>query len=363
MRPWEEVFGEVPASFENMVQETLNKLEEPSISHRERQKSRTTIKKGVVSLIAAILVFMLCGTAYAIISHKDFFEVFFGSRAVEALPDQNAAVVVEAHEFSYEDELKGTITYTMPGYELVEVDEEEAERLLGGYVTVLDDSYTVDGYTVELLGYIEDNAGSYRLYYSIENPNGLDNIDLYDNNGYTCVGPVDWSGFKVLTNGSMAYADMERTTDTKVYVCVPGVVSPITASGCEVRIYGAGVEPSEAVVAKKVVANDRVGIVTGSASNYEVAVSPMGIKITQKTSYENYGFQARYVSITMEDSSEYLVYEKDVINNNSYSCGTVDMLGRNMGEVFCFNRIIDPEQIATVTVKGIMDQESTVIIF
>ena len=69
------------------------------------------------------------------------------------------------------------------------------------------------------------------------------------------------------------------------------------------------------------------------------------------------------VSITMEDSSEYLVYEKDVSNNNSYSCGTVDMLGRNMGEVLCFNRIIDPEQIATVTVKGIMDQESTVIIF
>ena len=52
----------------------------------------------------------------------------------------------------------------------------------------------------------------------------------------------------------------------------------------------------------------------------------------------------------MTDGSEYVVlrdddYSADAVDNTTYLCGM-----DNKSENMCFNRIIDPEQIASVTV-------------
>ena len=357
MRPWsEDIFGEVPSSFEDRVQATLRDLEEPVMKHENHYKTRKTMKKGLTALIAAVLVLALCGAGYAVVNHLDFYNAFFGTGAVEG------DTMVEAHEFSYEDEDKGTITYTVPGYELVDVDEEAAERLLGAYMTGMGQRYTAeDGTTMTILNYIEDEAGSYRLYYAIENPEGLENVEYYDVNGYTDVSG-DW-GFRVSAVGSMSYTNKEQNTETAVYVCIPGVVASWEKNGVEVSIIPDGAEPmdKETLVAK---AAEKVPAVTAEGGNYDVAVSPMGIRVAQKEAYPgNIGFQAHYVSITMKDGSEYLVLEKDVTDNSVYSRCTLDDLGRGTVHVFCFNRLIDPAEVASVTVRGVEDEENTTISF
>lgn len=358
MNPWDEIFGEVPTSFENRVHATLRDLEEPAMKHTNHYKTQTrkTMKRGLTALVAAVLVLALCGVGYAVVSYLDFYNIFFGTGAVEG------DTVVEAHEFSYEDEEKGTITYTVPGYELVEVDEEAAERLLGTYMTGMGQSYTAEnGTTLTILNYIEDEAGSYRLYYSIENPEGLENVEYYDVNGYTGVSG-DW-GFRISTAGSMSYTDAEKNTQTAVYVCVPGVVKPWEKNGVEVRIYPDGAESLDEEVLR-VTADEKVPAMKAEGGNYEISVSPMGIRVAQKEAYpDNVGFQAHYVSITMKDGSEYLVLEKDVTDNSTYSCCTLDDQGHGTVHAFCFNRLIDPGEVASVTVLGVEDEENTTVFF
>ena len=75
MRPWsDDIFGEVPSSFEDRVQATLRDLEEPVMKHENHYKTRKSMKKGLTALIAAVLVLALCGAGYAAVSHIQFVE-------------------------------------------------------------------------------------------------------------------------------------------------------------------------------------------------------------------------------------------------------------------------------------------------
>lgn len=75
MRPWsDDIFGEVPSSFEDRVQATLRDLEEPVMKHENHYKTRKSMKKGLTALIAAVLVLVLCGAGYAIVSRIQFVE-------------------------------------------------------------------------------------------------------------------------------------------------------------------------------------------------------------------------------------------------------------------------------------------------
>lgn len=74
MNPWDEIFGEVPTSFEDRVHATLRDLEEPAMKHTNHYKTRKTMKRGLTALVAAVLVLALCGVGYAIVSRIQFVE-------------------------------------------------------------------------------------------------------------------------------------------------------------------------------------------------------------------------------------------------------------------------------------------------
>jgi hypothetical protein len=349
---WKQEFPSMPEEVRTRIAQTVaQQVGTPS------PKKKHTAGRTALLILAAALA--LSGTALAVTGHGGFYDLFFGTRAVG---QEEEAVVQEGYDYTFPDEEKGvTVSVHMPGYELVAMDEEEADRLLGAYVQDRNDSYTVDGYTVTILGYIQDEAGSYRLYYSIENPNGLENIAYYDDRGYTGVGAADAQGFRVMPDGSTAYADTARSTDTKVYVCVPGTVH-VWSEGADLAIIPAGYPEQEATYIT-VTSDNLVPALSEEGGNYQVSLSPMAIRVAQKTAYENnIGFQLRSLSITMADGTVYVVEGED-LNNTSYRCCVVDENGHNTAQVDCFNRLIDPAQVVSVTVQGIEDESETVIEF
>jgi hypothetical protein len=349
-------FPPMPEDMKAMVARTV--AQQVGISSSKR---RHTAGKTALLVLAAALA--LSGTALAVTNLGGFYDLFFGTEPVTG-GDSVETVTVPAYDYIIRDEEKGVdIQARLPGYELTAVDEEMAEQLVGPYIQERSDSYTMDGYTVTILGYVQDEADTYRLYYSIENPDGLDNISYYDMNGYTGVGFADQDGFRVATDGSMAYADTTRSTDTKVYICVPGTLS-VWQTGADLLIIPENWGTTQSgEIDLTVESDDLVPAVTAESGNYAVSLSPMGLRVAQKTPYEdNMGFGLRYAAVTLTDGTEYVVVGPD-IDNTSYRCAEVDDQGRNTLEVECFNRLIDPTQVVSVTFQGDMDTDMTTIDF
>jgi hypothetical protein len=111
-----------------------------------------------------------------------------------------------------------------------------------------------------------------------------------------------------------------------------------------------------------------VPAVTAQGGNYTVMLSPMGLNVTQNTPNEYdgmiIGFELRYAAITFADGTEYVVLDKDTDNldNTSYRCASANAQG-HQNDLSCFNRLIDPAQAVSVTVRGVMDEETTTIYF
>ena len=302
-------------------------------------------------LLAAALA--LAGTALAALSHTSMF------RAVFVSPDGGEPVTVAPSEYSYTDgDL--IITYMLPGYELTKLDEDAARRLLEPYVVDLGKQYVVDGYTITLISYLRDEAGTDRLYYSIENPEGLDNMSVSEFNGYIFAGPKnDRPG---LVTNTRSYLDTARSTDTKFYICVTSTAGRPEDYIEEYPIYGErtgdpdAYEPPVEWVTIDVPAC--VPAVTAEAEGYAVALSPMGLRVTDLVrveanarARETGGIPIhecpRYVSVTFSNGEEYVVWEQDKTDNTTYACGY-----ESAGEIYCLNRLVDPAEVQYVTVDG-----------
>ena len=338
------------ASMERIKEATMGKIHtQPGTGSRSRRPARAAL-----AVAAAVLALALSVTAYAVGNYTDFFDAFFGTAPASAQTDDGGTVSVKSHQETYEDEVTGSVTtYTVPGYQLVQIDEQEADRLLGPYVTVPENTWSVDGYTVQLLGYIQDEAGSSRLYYSIENPDGLENIATWDQNGYTAAGPVDQTKFRVMCYGQALYVDTAKSTDTKIYLCAPEVVGPHD-DGTRLAV----LDNSGTLVEQlDVKADSLVPTLTARGEDFQIMLSPMGARVTTlglKSLYPN----ESYLSITMTDGSEYTVFSAgDEIDNTSYSCGFEPDSPYGASTIHCFNRIIDPAQVVSVTVTGMAEPE------
>ena len=155
----------------------------------------------------------------------------------------------------------------------------------------------------------------------------------------------------MLHSSSPILVDTENTTDTKAYMGVP-----ITdVENCAVEIvdtYGfvGGFDETYELKAERPAA-----AVTAEGRYVTVSVSPMGASIAEAGEWAELtllDYIDRF-TITMTDGSEYVVRDwarggGEPMDNTTYLCGRID---GSAG--FCFNRIIDPDAIASVTVKVI----------
>lgn len=309
-----------------------------------RSSTHRPIRIAVAAVAAAVL---LAGSALAIGLYADFFRNIFGVSSVVETPAATEPITVTPSEYSYIDKEKDeVISYTLPGYQLVEVDEAEADRLLGPYVEELNDVYTYGDYTLTILGYIEDEAGAYRVYYSIENPNGLDNINLYEYNGHMYIDYPDEAELRVLAGSSWVAVDTERSTETKVFACAPSVVLPWVEHGADLSLYDK-VDKIETIT----VTSDKIApVVVLENADYRVYVSAMGAKVLALNQPEGLGFQLDdNFSISLNDGTEFVVYQSGIMDNTTYKSSGGDV---EDSESFCFNRLIDPERIVSITIDG-----------
>lgn len=307
----------------------------------QNKKARRVSRPLHMAIAAAAAVFVLAGGVMAIGLHSDFFRNIFGFRS--NLEDNLTA---ESSTYTYTDNKSGdTISYSLPGYQLVEVDEGKANRLLGAYVQELNESYTFGEYTLTILGYIEDELGSYRLYYCLENPNGLDNIELYEYNGRRCLDYQADADLRVQIGGTWSFVDSERSTENRVYVCVPGVVVPYLDNGVKLEIFSNAVIINTIRIAPKTT----VPATVLEDEDYRVSLSPMGAKVFSLHQQEGIGFSLSELVIHLSTGEEFTVYQKDITDNTVYTSSGGDV---EDSQTFCFNRLIDPDTVSSLVIDG-----------
>lgn len=386
MRNWKDIYGPTPEGFEARVQDTLAHLEDTRAGVPARRALRNTRR---AALLAAAFAGLLTVSAFAAGARFGFFDSIFGNQSIavpaevtpvpappapETLPD--GTVTREAYEYTWESGGK-TVTSVMPAYERTALDQELADRLIGPYIRTLDEAVTLENTdpedpsgvgrttsrmdpgtpTVTLLSYVEDEAGIAWLSYSVENDGGLD-LKTRERQGYTLVadGVISGCAFRggtvMCSPGAAApILDTENSTSDKAYVTVPFAY---TEDGVQVEIGDVYREVGGQAETIEVRAGRKVPAVTLEGERCTVTVSPMGARVVP----EGNGVITPEVDalvITMADGGEYVVRRDgpDPVDNIAYICGHD---GGSWG--FCFNRVIDPAQIASVIVTADLGEET-----
>ena len=286
----------------------------------------------------------------------------------------------ETYETHYE------ITY--PAVEYVEADPELAERLIGNRMTTEPVSFTVGGNTFTIESIVHDGMAAV-VSYSIENPNGVDCI------GYSQVdneakgawdNPESDMTYGFRQAHGKTWVDLKRSTANKVY-CIDYMYE-------DHSIYGTPFEDVLTMYANQYIMSrndldkyreeNRDNIGDGSdfeiykeekeidvpvadkldtktfatASGDLITVSPIAMlfaPVSSALTTDLDGLDApdcydgsRWVTITYKDGTEYLVYD-GATDNRAYVCGTYD----DYGYIALFNRLVDIDNIAKITVYGI----------
>lgn len=168
-------------------------------------------------ILAAVIAAMAIG-AGAIALHTDFFRTAFGTGVADVT---NSTYVSEDGEVC-----------AFPDQERVAVDETAAEEQLGEYIAdaPADTTAQVFGYTITVESYLVDENGIGVLTYTLENPEGLYDLDTstsqvyykgwkLDQPGSGMMEPsFDMNGDRMLSHHT--YLDGERSTDTKACLVV-----------------------------------------------------------------------------------------------------------------------------------------------
>lgn len=169
-------------------------------------------------MLAAVLAAMMLG-AGAIALHTGFFHSAFGTGV------SDTRTVTEKAEDGIHD-----VVY--PVSERVEVDEEAAQAAVGEYVAQGEPETTVSlfGYTAVIQSWLVDENGIGVLTYTLENPDGLHDVEEYMGGGAVSFNRDDTrpgSGIvepRVWINGthsdSYTYIDRDQSTDTKATLVI-----------------------------------------------------------------------------------------------------------------------------------------------
>ena len=354
MNPWEDVFGEVPASFEKKIQETLAGLEDDTVIVNNKRRPR---KAYVTALVAAIIAVLLAGTALAIALHTEFFHSAYGT----GIAGRDSRTIIETDESGNVIKVEG-----YPAIERVEVDPETAEALIGDYVaSAKGQSIELCGYTFTLRDYVIDENGIGAITVDVDNPNGL---NIKENGHYyTYEGEFQpftmwvWAGGWPLDTNDLR--DTESTTDTHARYVIYIAGGAQSADELSVRFtawngtfmeldtheetYGQ-VFPNYDEAELVIPTSDPVSVKSFAGADMTAELSPVGLMLQWGDGYYAAGEQFDYRSLVIEyaDGSEYVVKSESVYNQ------TV-ALGMGTTVWTAFNRLVEPENVTAIHVTGI----------
>ena len=138
-------------------EDTVTEVLKMAKQQETRKKERHPVRMGILIGLAAVL---LVGAAYAA-AGTGFIQSVFGAKGQENTAPQE---VLEAGKDT---------TWTMPGREWVEVDEAQAERLIGEHVAAVGESVSLGNWTLTVDAYAIDDHGIGAVTYTLANPTGL----------------------------------------------------------------------------------------------------------------------------------------------------------------------------------------------
>lgn len=333
------------------------------VTQKKRPAKRWGFRPVRTVLVAAALIAALCATATAA------YQLFQQNVAVNK--PQLVQGIMGSGGTAWDEEKNydqmGRLSY-WPKRELAPVDEAEALRLLGDYLPESGYQWQIEDFTFTVEGYVlDEHTSTGRIYYSIEHPGGFPEGSVDWEHGvldFTKVNfdlpifepqtEVKWHWF-----GSRQYVDVIRSTTEKL-VIVEALGNPLAASdagwkaadGLRVKFYDGnratanlelpGVDSLPAVTAK----NPETG---------ETAVTFSAIGLMVDTQYlrsylpngDEVHDTIKYLALEYADGTSYVIWDNG-LDNADYACSDE----KSTLQHICFNRLVDPIQVAAVVVDG-----------
>lgn len=234
---------------------------------------------------------------------------------------------------------------------------------------------TVDGYTVTILNHMMDASGNGCVYYSVENPAGMDGFFTVDrtvtDREHTYSGilaPEANAGLYTLPVLDLAdgtalpgrdYLDAERSTDT-IWYLYQYFVAPASSGDLAGQSITLTMSPTAAdeqdlppeapVITLTLPASTPVETRSAAASDGSISVQVSAIGLTVDTNIPGFVDECRYLALELADGSRYVLRDKDggQWEDFGYCCGTEDLLGIH----YVLRRVLDPAQITAVWVDG-----------
>ena len=294
---------------------------------------------------------------------------------------------VEAHqELVYEAEKDSSYCIAYPARDYEELDPETAKALIGDCVEELSLSQEIDGTTITILSAVRDNNSAV-VALTLEKEGGVDILDYsqLDNEAKGAWFSEKSTFLFNIGYGGNLYVDLDKSTDDKLY-CYDYVPLNTFGTGSlrmEIEQYPCTLGERDALLAEEYGSEQAQAVENGkkttelripcekrlgstaftNAGGGQIEMSPISMNIDMNTglgltpgqAYDPYS--AYKIVITYRDGSTYTVLEHEYpdvyacdeyIDNTSYSCGSLDN-----EFLLIFNRLVDPEDVVSVTVNGI----------
>lgn len=357
---------ELPREIEDRLSQACAQARE---GRRPIEKRRRPMRAVRTALAAAVVGAALCAGAGAVymVNHSGALQAFFGN---ESYPSTEYT--------EYYDEF-GNFYITSMNNERVPVDDEQAEALVGAYLS--DEGYVwqVGEYTMTIESYLlDENTGTAKVSYSLYRPGGVQGLIYDDSTGFLS---ADGSGigipqFRVTVNDSKSLLDGEfcpmhgdervdltRSTADTLYIMAPlAMTGWKAADGLQVQIHDLSRidYTSMAPIPDTLVDTlDLPGLESLPAITFlnpetgKPAAILSAIGILVDNGYLEPGDFVRDITITYANGSIYLVRDNaNNVQNYDYAYSSSGSSCNQGGTRFVFNRLVDPEQVASVTIDG-----------
>lgn len=323
---------------------TMMKIKDnKSASHRGRL--------GRVALIAAVLAMVLgvsAGAYVGLVQHDDpagVLEGFF-DRKEYARGDR----ILEYETIEVDGEVYEKLKTNMPAWERMPLDEEVAEKYIYPYVYGVGESISYKDYTLTVEAVLYDaNIQSGLLYYTVENPNGIDGYELgFDGELWW---PTDSPYYTTLSHPERVYIDAQQTTDTKLYIC-SYFISVEEWGAFELRI-GNGAERSRDEYEAMTIMLPENSLEALSFDGGNVVLTPLGMSVDKAALDLELASDIDHITIRFTDDSEYIVEQDDdeaYISNSAYALGNSDgSFSRKL-----FNSVVDIDAVVEVRIEDMI---------
>ncbi|MCD8117477.1 MAG: hypothetical protein LUE21_10260 [Oscillospiraceae bacterium] len=338
--PWDDVFDEVPASFRDRVDRTLRGLEDRPMKHEHEKIKRTVRMTARTGLIAAAVAVLLIGSALAAAAHTGFFRDAFGDNGTGH----------EAYTLDKTDETGSAVSQeSYPAVERVEADDEQAQTLVGAYVTEVQASVTIGAYTFTVEDAVMDENGIGAATVTVENPNGFP--DESASEGYTLNAQT---GQGELVDFTSLLLEDDSTDTCRRYACYFAPFEELNGENIRLEVAVVTDLGDTAEIEREYVtiaAEGRVPAGTFSDGELTASVSAVGMEIAwprSGASEETDEYLTDEIIIRYADGSEYTV-ESDEKNVYNLALTSAD------GEThtwYVFNRLTDTDSITEIELTG-----------